>query len=74
MSVIGLERLARAAQPITMAADQTIVREGDLADGFYVVADGECRCGSVAAAYARSARQTRSVRSPSWRLDPGQRL
>ncbi len=41
MSVIGLERLARAAQPITMAADQTIVREGDPADGFYVVADGE---------------------------------
>ena len=41
MSVIGLERLARAAQPMTVTADQTIVREGERTDGFYVVTDGE---------------------------------
>jgi hypothetical protein len=41
MSMIGLERLARVAQPITMTAEETIVREGDRADGFYVIADGE---------------------------------
>ena len=74
MSVIGLERLARAAQPITMAADQTIVREGDPADGFYVVADGEVSVWQRGRRVRALGPADASVRSPSWRLDPGQRL
>ncbi len=40
MSLIGLERLARAATLVTVAAGETVVREGEPADCFYVVAEG----------------------------------
>ena len=40
MSLIGLERLARAATPVTVAAGETVVHEGEPADCFYVVAEG----------------------------------
>ena len=40
MSLIGLERLARAATPVTVAAGATVVHEGEPADCFYVVGRG----------------------------------
>lgn len=40
MSLIGLERLARAATPMTVDAGATVVTEGEPADCFYVVESG----------------------------------
>lgn len=41
MSLIGLERLARAAKESTVDSGHVVVRQGELAREFFVVADGE---------------------------------
>jgi CRP-like cAMP-binding protein len=59
-----LERLAGSAAPVEFAAGETILREGDLADALYVLADGEVQVSSRGE--LGSERTIRTMAAPSY--------
>ncbi len=73
-SVLGapeLERLARGMAPVTVERGGTLIREGELGDTAYLVADGELEVSvGGSEAWRRSAVETSSARSRSLRGGP----
>ena len=62
-----LEGLARALEPVHVAAGTTVIREGDAGDRFYAIATGELQVTKNGHDVKRCAAATASARSPSSR-------